>query len=214
MTEAVIDRRAAALGIERATGLRERKKAETRRALEHAALRLFGERGFEAVTIDEIAAAAGVSSRTFFRYYGSKDDVLIGPFATLEETLRSALNRRPVNEPPLSALCGAVGELAAVLERDRPVLRPRVEILLTHASLVARAHSIRESWRRLLIEEAARRLDVDPTRDLRPHVAANWALAGLTSARDVWDTGRTHRQLPDLLAEAYALMGKPDQLGV
>jgi AcrR family transcriptional regulator len=142
-------------------GLRERKKVETRRALEHAALWLSAERGFEAVTIDQIAEAAGVSSRTFFRYFSSKDDVIVRPFVELQAVLGQALAARPADEPVLSALRGAVGELAERLERDRDDLRSRARIMFATTVLVARAQEVRDSWRRLLVEEAARRLGAD-----------------------------------------------------
>jgi AcrR family transcriptional regulator len=187
-------------------GLRERKKVETRRALERAALRLFAERGFEAVTIDQIAEVAGVSSRTFFRYFSSKDDVIVRPFQDLQGVLRQALAGRPADEPVIAALRAGIGQLAERLERDREELRLRARIMFATTLLVARAQEVRDGWRRLLVDEASRRLDADPATDLRPHVAAACAMAALSAARDVWDRGATDRTLPALVDEAYDLL--------
>src|SRR4051794_12256860 len=90
--------------IEPATGLRERKKRETREALTHAALELFVERGYDETTLAEIAEAAGVSTRTIFAYFPSKEDILFSTLRTLLEALAQALARRPAGTDALTAL--------------------------------------------------------------------------------------------------------------
>src|SRR4051794_1163974 len=85
-------------------GLRERKKRATRQALHSAALRLVAERGFEDVTIEDIAAAADVSPRTFFNYFGSKEDVIVNPDADRVERLKGLLAEHTADEPPLDVL--------------------------------------------------------------------------------------------------------------
>src|SRR3954471_23045141 len=86
-------------------GLRERKKRATRQALHSAALRLIADRGFDAVTIDDIATAADVSPRTFFNYFGSKEDVIVNPDPDRVERLRTALARHTsAEEQPLDVL--------------------------------------------------------------------------------------------------------------
>jgi AcrR family transcriptional regulator len=93
---------------EEGAGRRDRKKSETRQALREAAHRLFAEKGFTATTIDDIAAAADVSRRTFFRYYDSKDDLLRTDAADLLPVMLAALRARPAGEPPLASIVGAL----------------------------------------------------------------------------------------------------------
>jgi AcrR family transcriptional regulator len=93
----------------RLCGRRERKKQETRAALEAAALRLFAERGYEQTTVEDIADAADVAVRTFFRYFSSKQHVLFGDVAhNIVGQLRAALAERPATEPPVAAVRAAM----------------------------------------------------------------------------------------------------------
>ena len=89
-----------AMTIDQAPTRRERKKLETRQALEEAALRLFAERGYEQTTVEDIAEAADVAVRTFFRYFSSKQDVLFGEVVTDRVLrLRNELAARPRTSP-------------------------------------------------------------------------------------------------------------------
>ena len=116
-------------------GLRERKKLQTRKDLARAALRLFEERGYAATTIDDIAAAANVSRRTFFRYFKSKDEVLIVDPEGKLQAMHIALAKGPPEEPTLDALRrGALAlteaywdpeftlDVIRLMERERPRL--------------------------------------------------------------------------------------------
>jgi len=88
--------------------LRARKQQVVRTALSEAAAELFSARGFEAVTVEEIAQAAGVSRRTFFRYFESKDDVVVARFEGDSERLLVELAARPLSETPLLAIRNAL----------------------------------------------------------------------------------------------------------
>jgi AcrR family transcriptional regulator len=90
-------------------GLRERKKAKTRAAIQEHALRLFREQGYDATTVEQIAEAAEVSSSTFFRYFGSKEDVVI--YDALDPILIEAWRRQPAELGPIPAIRAAMKEV-------------------------------------------------------------------------------------------------------
>ena len=108
-------------------GLRERKKEQTRRALEDAALDLFERQGFDHTTVEEIAAACDVSPRTFFRYFATKDQVLFGDDREFTEML-AGLEQRPADEPALRSVRAVVDAKieSSADEPDRLVRRARV----------------------------------------------------------------------------------------
>ena len=109
-----------------APGLRQRKKAEARAALVEAALRLFAERGFDAVTVEEIAEAAGVSRRTFFRYFPAKEEVALERRRVQLDILERTLAAAPPSVPVEVVIRDALGAVAQVYERDRRrILRER-----------------------------------------------------------------------------------------
>src|SRR3978361_391758 len=94
-------------------GLRERNKLRRHEQITEAALRLFAQRGFDGATIDEIAAAADVSRRTFFRYFARTEDVLLDWRRAPADDRREALAARPAGEPPLDAVHRALATVAA-----------------------------------------------------------------------------------------------------
>src|SRR5438093_13121949 len=111
-----------------AEGLRERHRRRTAADLEEAALRLFTERGFDAVTVDDIAAEADVSRRTFFRYFASKEDVLLADHFVQLARLREAMAARPPDEPILTALRNALLSMTGDFEdrKEKVILRGRI----------------------------------------------------------------------------------------
>ncbi|MEU8249357.1 helix-turn-helix domain-containing protein [Nonomuraea sp. NPDC048916] len=124
-------------------GIRERKKQRTRRALIQAALRLFDEKGYEETTLAEIAAAADVSTRTFFSYFASKEDVLFfDAAARIETTLALVATRRPDEAPPELLMRIVRAGLAWTVEDQdfRPEdVRLRMRLVMTVPALQARA---------------------------------------------------------------------------
>lgn len=122
--------------------LRQRNRERTAAEIEAAAFDLFADRGFDAVTVEQIAAAAGVSTRTFFRYFPAKEDVVFGDHAAAVARLRAALADGPADEPPLRRV------RRAVLTAQNPGGNREREV--TRARLVAEVPVVRARYLHLV----------------------------------------------------------------
>jgi AcrR family transcriptional regulator len=189
-----------------AEGLRERHRRRTEATLEEVALRLFAERGFDVVTVDDIAAEADVSRRTFFRYFASKEDVLLSDHPRRLGELRRALGGRPDGEPPLTALRHAFLSTAGGYEEERESLLNRARLMRETPSLQARSLAHLRLWEEALASMVAERLGVDASVDLRPGVVAASTMAALRVAIDAWLARDGQPHLPTLVAEALDLL--------
>src|SRR5256884_102120 len=188
-------------------GLRERRKRLTAAELEAAALRLFGERGFDAVTVDDIAAEADVSRRTFFRYFASKEDVLLADHFAQLARLRAAMADRPSDEPILTALRNAILSMTGDFEDRKEMVILRGRIMRNTPSLQARSLVHQRAWEDAMQEMVAERLHVDPNVDLRPGVVAATALAAMRVAFTNWLVAGATGDLIAMTAEALDLLG-------
>jgi AcrR family transcriptional regulator len=146
-------------------GLRERKKAQTRAAFIDAGLELFGERGYDAVTVDDVCDVVDVSSRTFFRYFGAKADLILAELDRLLAGLLDDLRERPDSEAAWSALRHALLAVCdAVVARKRQYLAVYSVIRATPELVATNAASLLE-WERQMSAEVTRRLpSVEPPR--------------------------------------------------
>jgi AcrR family transcriptional regulator len=136
------------------TGLRERKKQQTKQAIFDAARRLFAERGFDEVTVAEIASAADVSEVTVFNYFPSKEDLFYGGMQFFEEQLLEAVRTRPRGESAIRALRRRLLESSDGLrtkERIAAIVKA-AEMVSASPSLVAREREIVERYTRRLAE--------------------------------------------------------------
>ena len=164
-----------------ALGRRERKRLETRNVLAAVALELFAERGFDAVTVNDIADRADVDPSTFFRHFGSKEAVIFSDRGDRTSRLGDAVRAQPADLPLLEAMRAASKDLGAMLMVDIDNERRRAELIESSPSVRAQGLAVREA----LIDEVAlaiaERMAVDPARDSRPYLlaascvlAANW----------------------------------------
>jgi AcrR family transcriptional regulator len=187
-------------------GLRERRKKLTAAELEAAAYRLFGERGFDAVTVDDIAAEADVSRRTFFRYFASKEDVLLADHFTQLARLRAAMAERPAEEPIVTALRNALLSMTSDFEERKEMVILRGRLMRDTPSLQARSLVHQRLWEDAMREMVADRLGVDPVKDLRPGVVSAATLAAMRVAFTNWLSAGCDGDLIALTAEALDLL--------
>ncbi len=188
-------------------GLRERKKLQTRKDLARAALRLFEERGYANTTIDDIAAAANVSRRTYFRYFKTKDEVLIVDPEGKLRAMHIALAEGPPDEPTLDALRrGTLALTEAYWEPEFTFDVLRVMEREPTALAAAMAYEVRFADE--LAHELAVDMGVDERLDPRPRILAHAAISMMRSATAAWlQSGREGTPL-DSTAEAFE-RGRP-----
>lgn len=187
-------------------GLRERKKAETHQALAKAALGLADRLGPERVTVEAIADAAGVSPRTFFNYFSSKEDAIVGIAPAQSSALLADLLSCPDDEPPLDALRAVVLAAAERLQAggDDWVIRHRL-IQKHHSLAVTRAAWFAEVERRMA-DEIARRTGLDPGLDVYPALVVSATIGALRVAIDVWQERGRAGALETLIDDAFYVL--------
>jgi mycofactocin system transcriptional regulator len=183
---------------------RGRPPGTSRRELEVIALRLFTEQGFDGTTIEQIAAQAGVSKRTFFRYFGSKADVLWGEFDTEVTVIRAALAEVPAEVPMMDAIRRAVVAANHYGPGDIPELRMRMNLIGTVPALMSSAAVRYDSWERAISEFAATRIG-QPAGSLYPLAVGRATLAACRAAYDCW-TVRADADLTFYLDAALAAL--------
>ncbi|MGW4630380.1 TetR family transcriptional regulator [Streptomyces rubiginosohelvolus] len=186
--------------------LAERKRQLVSDELTGAALRLLAQKGFDAVTIDEIVAAAGVSKRTFFRYFASKEDVVIQFLAEMGTVMRAELAGRPAQEPPSVALRHTIWvSIDACAGHADQALRV-VQLILGTPSLLARFLERQAQWRDELATEVADRLGLAPETDLYPQLAAGMALAAFGTVLQRWSDSDGAEDPATLTDRAFAII--------
>jgi AcrR family transcriptional regulator len=176
-----------------AAGLRERKRARTRRFIQEQAMRLFLEHGYDATTVADVAAAAEVSSMTVFRHFPLKEALVLSD--DYDALMVQRIQERPASEPLMPRLrSGLMQALDEVLVADRELLLTRTRFVLATPALRARLWETQYATQKALV--AALLGDTsDPEQEFRVWVSTGVCLAAATAAVMRWaeDDGR-----PDL----------------
>jgi AcrR family transcriptional regulator len=200
--------------IDNAPTRRERKKLETRQALEQAALRLFAEQGYEQTTVEDIAEAADVAVRTFFRYFSSKQDVLFGDVVTDRvKRLRTELAARPPTESPLESVVAVMDMLDFDGPDEEQQILARMDLMRQQPSFVGRYLEIIDDMRQAVVDFVAGRTGLDPRRELYPTLVAGACAVSWDAALKIWVESGATLSLPELRREAFAALsaGLPEQ---
>jgi AcrR family transcriptional regulator len=169
-------------------GLRERKKQRTREHIVEQAMALFDKRGFEHVTIADIAAAADIAPRTFFSYFPSKDDVVFHDFHVVFADLEERMDARPAGGTALDVLRGFVEDILERMDHADPAEQCRRRVITASPALQQHDRELVGRFERLLADNLARDLGVEPDSP-RARVVAAASAAALTELERVFDKG-------------------------
>ena len=162
-----------------------RRRATSHADLEQAAFTLFAAQGFDATTVDEIAAAAGIGRRTFFRYFPSKNDIPWGAFEHELERMRVRLKACPPEVPLMDAIRVALIDFNRVAPAQVPLHRRRMELILRVPTLLAHSTLRFTAWREVVAEFAAERTGRRAD-DLAPQAIAHAVLGVAIAAYEHW----------------------------
>lgn len=166
--------------------LAQRQREYTRGEIRSIALALFVERGFNEVSVQDIADQVGISSRTFFRYFASKNDILLDYQRHIQSRLVKALQRRPAAEDAVTALRSAFIETSTVAPGGHDTIVQRAKILASAPELRMRVQGERASGHDVLVQELGNRMGVDRSTDPRPRLVAATMSAAASVGWDAW----------------------------
>ncbi len=183
----------------------DRQREVVREEIIQASLRLFLHQGFDATTIDQIVNEVGVSRRSFFRYFGTKEDVVLGDLVSRGEVIAAELAKRPVEEDPWSALRNAFHESQEIIRGEQSSELAFGRMLFDTPSLRARFLEKQSRWQSLFVPLIASRLSPrSEGTNVRATAIVAAALACLDAASEAWIAADGDATLSDLYDEAVA----------
>jgi AcrR family transcriptional regulator len=179
------------------------KRYAVQQQVSRVALELFFERGFDQITVDEIAKASGMSRTTFFRYFATKEDVVLFGNEQVGMLVLAALKERPTTESAWAALRAALEKASGRVDMPDGGLR-FVQMVIATPSIRRRHLEKQRAWHDLLAPEIRRWLPAHsgPQPDVRPNALVSAAFACLEAAVEAWAASDGSADLPALLEQA------------
>lgn len=192
------------MSIEKILSRRDRKKKKTQEALEATAWRLFQRKGYDQTTIEDITEAVDVSTRTFFRYFDSKEAVLFGDWRSNLPIVSELILARPPGEPPIVALYEASKELVELYmaERSKVLMRKKLAATSKYIGDYER-NVVFAALEETVTQALAQRLNLDPETDLLPSLYASVAVGAFYTTKTVWVANGGQASLQDMLEQAF-----------
>ncbi len=184
---------------------RRMRGQRNREALISAAVALFETQGYDATTVDQITAAAGVAPRTYFHHFGAKEDILFDGYAErLDEATRRFRASRSITL--WGALSEASASVAEAIAAQPEIFVVRARMYASHPALRATRLRINDDWIDQMTREVARWLGSDAESDLRPRLAATVINGANRAAIDTWVAGDGRGELLAIMSQAVALL--------
>lgn len=190
-------------------GLRERKKRDTKRRITETGIALFLQHGIEQTTLDDIASAAGISRRTFFYYFTSKDDILLSLLSGMGDQLSDALKNAPAGSTPIEAVRDAVIGVCDALPANDMIELDR--LMRTSASVQARKQAFYVEQEGAIYAALKERWP-EPERSTALRTVAMISVGAFRLASDIFSQERGARPIRQLLEDIFGSAAKEMRL--
>jgi AcrR family transcriptional regulator len=180
---------------------RQRKKTATHDRIRACALRLFREHGYDATTVEQIAAAAGVSHMTFFRYFPAKEDVALSD--SYDPMIAELIEQTPVTQPVIQRIRTVLVQgLRQVYDTDRDTMLAQNKLVVSTPALRERLWANQIATQQVILQ-ALHNGEQDPHPDFQTQVTVAACLAAATTAVLTWTENDGAPELPDLMEQAF-----------
>jgi TetR/AcrR family transcriptional regulator, regulator of mycofactocin system len=189
------------------SGLRQRKKDSSRRAIEDAAWELFAEQGYDETSINDIAERANVAPRTFFRYFPTKEAVMYPQFEEVLQAVRDEFRRRPVDEPVITSLFESFEQLSGSLEGEASRARERMEMMKRPGHHPPATEYFRTRLGEVTAELVLEREGDDDEARMRARLAGGVVTVLMDTAHNCWMEAGANEPLHDVGERCRGIMG-------